>query len=468
MERHFEHIVVLMLENRSFDHLFGFLNHTKKFNGLTGQEYNPKTKTDPTKIFVNKSDKPYIDPDPPHSHAEIMQQVDLGIGGKNDGFVHVFLEKQKVKGGTSRPEEIMSVIDPSTPKKCGFIMAELAKRFVLCDNYFSSVPGETWPNRNYIQAATSHGEVDIRLKFYTDETVYERLAHNGHTWQIYHDGVPQTWAYPKLWFLKNGGFRHFDHFADDVKKDRLSNYCFIEPKHFSLGGHTNNMHPGNNSTDKDTDFKAAENLVAYIYNLLNTNKKVFNKTLFIITFDEHGGFYDHVEPPACVPPDGLINNASQFKFDKLGIRIPTILISNKFKTSHVDSTLYDHSSVIKSVLENFGISTSLTARDKNANNLIEPNILQRKKNNLKEVDPHILATTTQVRGATQQTELNEFQKDLMELAANVDQVMDPNYNQVMANIKVLNQGPVRGSTTKVASPVDIKAVEQKFAAMYGG
>lgn len=467
MERHFEHIIVLMLENRSFDHLFGFLKHSKKFNGLTGQEYNPKTKLDNTKIYVNKSDKPYIEPDPPHSHAEVMQQIDLGLGSKNDGFVHAFLEKQKLRGGASKAEEIMSVLDPTTSKKCGFIMAELAKRFVLCDNYFSSVPGETWPNRNYIQAATSHGEVDIKLKFYTDETVYERLAKNGHTWQIYHDGVPQTWAFPKLWFLSKGGFRHFDHFAADVKNDRLANYTFIEPKHFSLGGNTNNMHPGNNSTDRDTDFKAAENLVAYIYNLLNTNKKVFNKTLFIVTFDEHGGFYDHVEPPACVPPDSYINNGSQFKFDKLGIRIPTILISNKFKTSHVDSTLYDHSSVVKSVLQNFGINSSLTERDKNANNIIEPNILQRKKNNLPDVQSHIIAPTFSVRGDTTEPEPNEFQKELMELAANVDQVMDPNYDKVMSNIKALNQPIVRGSSTKTDAAVDIRAVEQKFTAMYG-
>lgn len=467
MERHFEHIIVLMLENRSFDHMFGFLNHPKKFNGLTGLEWNPKSSTDSTKIFVSKSAKTYIDPDPPHSHEEIIKQINLGIGGKNDGFVHVFAEKKAAKKGKSDISEIMSVIDPTTPKKCGFIMSELARRFVLCDNYFSSVPGETWPNRNFVHAATSHGEVDINSKFYHDKTVYEKLEENGFRWHIYHDGPPQTWAFPRLWFSKIGGFKKFKHFADDIKDDNLPHYSFIEPRHFGIWNKTNNMHPGNNSKDKDGDFQAAENLVAYIYNLLNTNKKVFNKTLFVVTFDEHGGFYDHVEPPACVPPDDLMNDEYQFKFDKLGIRVPTILISNKFKSSHIDSTLYDHSSIIKTVLQNFGIASHLTNRDKNANNIIEPNVLQRKKQKLDEVPLHQVLADNIVRSSKQEeVVLNEFQKDLMELTRNVDQVMDPSYQNVLRNIETLDKSVVRGSHANQSQKINILDVENRFEAMY--
>ena len=123
--------------------------------------------------------------------------------------------------------------------------------------------------------------------------------------------------------------------------------------------------------------------------------------------------------------------------------------------------------MVKSVLQNFGINSSLTERDKNANNIIEPNILQRKKNNLPDVQSHIIAPTFSVRGDTTEPEPNEFQKELMELAANVDQVMDPNYDKVMSNIKALNQPIVRGSSTKTDAAVDIRAVEQKFTAMYG-
>jgi phospholipase C len=466
MAAKFEHFIVLMLENRSFDHLFGFLNHSKKFNGLTGNETNPVSRANPTPIHVYKTDKTYITPDPPHSHNEVMTQLDLGIGGKNDGFVQAFADKKATKGGTSDIKEIMSVIDPTTPKQCGFIISELAKRFVLCDNWFSSVPGETWPNRIFAVAGTSNGEVNIKTKFYTNKTIFEALADNGLTWQIYHDGPAQLWAFYKLWFKKNGGFRSFSKFKEDVKNDTLSNFIFIEPKHFAFDRNTNNMHPGSNATASDTDFKSAENLMAFIYNTLNTNKKVFDKSLFLITFDEHGGFYDHVTPPACIPPDNKVADGG-FMFDRLGIRVPAILISPYVKKSYIDSTLYDHTSIIKSVFQNFGLTSYLTQRDKNANSFLDKILVSRKKNNLNVVAEHeeqFASRLSTIQKIPQQ--YNDFQEDLNELAINVDKVKADTLEEVEANIKRLEE-PAFALERKAVGKPDLKAIESAFLKRYG-
>ncbi|MBK7633078.1 MAG: hypothetical protein IPJ13_01480 [Saprospiraceae bacterium] len=107
-------------------------------------------------------------------------------------------------------------------------------------------------------------------------------------------------------------------------------------------------------------------MIAFVYNTLHTNKKVFDKSLLIITFDEHGGFYDHVPPPACTPPDDKTAD-NGFNFDRYGVRVPAIIISPYVKKSYIDSTLYDHTSIIKSVFQNFDIPSHLTNQDKNAN-----------------------------------------------------------------------------------------------------
>ncbi|MCB9309403.1 MAG: hypothetical protein H6567_05015 [Lewinellaceae bacterium] len=465
MPRQIEHIIVLMLENRSFDHLFGFLDHPKPYNGLTGTESNPISATDNTQKSVFKSTKTYITPDPPHSHQEILQQMDLGIGGTNDGFVAAFAAKKALNGGASDIGDIMASLDTESPNNNGFIMAQLAKRFVLCDNWFSSVPGETWPNRNFVHAATSAGEVNITKKFYKDKTVFEAVADHGLRWKIYHDGPPQSWVFYKLWF--QGGFSHFSNFEEDVKKDRLANYVFIEPKHFSFGGNTNNMHPGSNKTSSDMDFKNAENLVAYIYNLLNTNKKVFNKSIFVITFDEHGGFYDHVPPGRCSPPDNRMGEGG-FAFDKYGMRVPTIIISPYAKKSYVDSTLYDHTSIIKSVFENFGIPGQLTNRDKNANSFLDNALVSRKKNQLDGVREHDIQEVFTTRSGGPE-ELNDFQRDLVMVAEAVDKVMADNQKEVEANIKRIGNNAEFDGVRALDAHMDtnrLLVIEKRFLKMY--
>ncbi|HRD06473.1 MAG TPA: alkaline phosphatase family protein [Saprospiraceae bacterium] len=422
-----EHIVVLMLENRSFDHLFGFLDHPQPFDGLTGNEWNPVSDTDTTKVYVTQGAKPYIYPDPSHEHTDVLKQMSFAGQPKfsNRGFYHNFAEKIKntrkkiwqTAKPKSKPEEILACWDPTDPHIKN--LTYLAKKYVLCDNWHCSVPGETWPNRNYIHAGTSGSQVNIKIKFYTDKTIFEALAERNLTWRIYHDFIAQSMAFIKLQTLGNGSFEDYSEFKKDVKNDRLPHYTFIEPRHFkATSGYSNSMHPGNNSTDASTDLKGADNLVGEVYNTLISNPEVWQKTLLVITFDEHGGFYDHKKTRSAYNPGSEIDEKHNFRFNFLGVRVPAILISPKFEEGKIDSTPYDHTSVIKSVFENFDIPGYLTNRDKNANSFWGN--IKTSRARAKAAEPIALHRLKKSIDVDNMEELNGFQQDLIYLAESIE------------------------------------------------
>ena len=139
-------------------------------------------------------------------------------------------------------------------------LAALAKEFAVCSRWYCSVPGETWPNRNFMHAATSDGETDINARFYTNKTIFEVLEENGRDWHIYYDDTPQVWAFVNLWDDpdRHGNWYEFPTFADHVRAGSLPAYSFIEPnhrppvhtlKHDPVVGSadvSDNQHPGNN------------------------------------------------------------------------------------------------------------------------------------------------------------------------------------------------------------------------------
>ena len=422
-----EHIVVLMLENRSFDHLFGFLDHPQPFDGLKGNEWNPVSDTDATKILVSKGAKPYIYPDPSHEHTDVLKQMSFPGQPKfsNRGFYHNYAEKikntrKKIWQTTkpkSKPEEILACWDTADPHIKN--LTYLAKKYVLCDNWHSSVPGETWPNRNYIHAATSGAQVNIKLKFYTDKTIFQALAENQLTWRIYHDFIAQSMAFVNLQTTEYGSFEDYPEFKKDVKNNRLSHYTFIGPRHFkAFSGYSNSMHIGNNSTDASTDLKAADNLVGEVYNTLISNHAIWEKTLLVITFDEHGGFYDHKKTRSAYNPGSEIDKEHDFRFNFLGVRVPTILISPKFEEGKIDNTAYDHTSVIKSVFENFDLPGHLTNRDKNANSFWGN--IKSSSSKTKAAEPVTLHRLKKSNELDNPEELNGFQQDLIYLAENIE------------------------------------------------
>ncbi len=352
-----DHIVVLMMENRSFDHMLGFLPHENPaFGGLSGNEscldQNGKA------VVVSKQAR-YEIGSPDHSHSGALQQMFDGNQANeptNRGFVKNY-EKRSPGNG----HKVMRCFDPRMLP----VFSTLATGFAVCNRWFASVPGETWPNREFVHSGTSRGTVNIeKLKLFSGaRTIFEQLDEAGASYRIYHDDTPHTWAYTSLWdsAKKRSRFQGIKKLYEAIANDALASYSFVEPD-YGLIGWGNSQHPGQAHTRGE--FAAGERLVHNIYNALRTHPDVFEKTLFLITYDEHGGFYDHVAPPKAAPD---VAHANGFQFDRLGVRVPALVISPWIPRGTVDPTVYDHTSVIQTVRSRFAPGKALTGRDAVAN-----------------------------------------------------------------------------------------------------
>lgn len=376
--------VVLMLENRSFDHMLGYLRHPDPgLLGLTGAESNPLRPGASKRVFVSKDGVPNIYPGPGHQHEEVMRQLLLRdpphaprYNPGNEGFVWDYGKRIEEVGKRrwlsrlralfgkkiGRPGDVMRCLHEAKLP----VLGTLAREFAICDKWFCSVPGQTWPNRLFLHAATSDGTVDNKVRFYTNETIFEQLSAAGLTWAIYHDGPAQSWAFRRLW--GRGHFRRMKAFYEDVESGDLPDYTFIEPRHFKLlKRYSNSQHPGNNARSS-RDFDGGEKLICDIYSALIRNPEVWESTLFVITYDEHGGLYDHLPPPESRVrfADGKVSPEG-FAFDLLGPRVPTVLVSPLIDRHTVDHTEYDHTSILATLRRHWSIPGGpLTNRDAKA------------------------------------------------------------------------------------------------------
>jgi len=393
-----KHVVVLMLENRSFDHLFGFQGQDfspQPFEGLTGTEAVPE---DPGQsaspaVPVVRVDTPAIrwtEVDPGHEFRDVRLQL---YGSEepppaappvNQGFVASYAKQKRSNGqpvGLPDAHRIMGCAGPTQVR----VLAELARSFVICDHWFSSVPGPTWPNRFFVHAATSGGHVDsptaadiilsqIFLSPYRMRTIYESLmqAAPPRKWKIYFQDDSQAFALRGLHEYV-GDPDHFARFDDpnhpeqsfhaDVRAGRLADYVFIEPQYFPGLTPANDQHPPH-------DLREGERLVATVYDELRSQPEIWSRCVLVVLWDEHGGFYDHVTPPAAVPPlppDGLPDPTFGFRFDRLGLRVPALIVSPWVPRGKVDSTVYDHASLLATVKKLFALPSFLTLRDAYAN-----------------------------------------------------------------------------------------------------
>jgi len=367
-----KHVVVLMLENRSFDHLLGFLKrNNSKVDGLFGNETNPYSPFDPSLGNATVSDDAAytMDWDPNHSHSNTDYQI-FGYGPQTDpapmsGFVY----------NNERGQEIMRMFNPTTLST----MNTLANEFGVIDRWYSSVPGPTQVNRMFVHAATSDGRANnpSDKKFaegFISPTIFLNLAKQGYDWRCYFGDVPSIVLMDDVReprFIPN--YRPLEMFADDCAKGHLPEYTWIEPRWYSFlyNFPASDEHPPH-------DMKYGEYLIAHIYKHLRASP-IWNETLFIITYDEHGGFYDHSSPPQKgVPsPDGKTDD-SGFQFDRLGVRIPLVVASPWINRQSVFSdappqskptptSQFDHSSIPATLKKLFELPDFLTKRDAWAN-----------------------------------------------------------------------------------------------------
>ena len=384
------HIVVVMLENRSFDHMLGFLYQSSNnvsplgqpFEGLTGKETNLDTTGKPATVFPIQPTDPnaYLRPGANpgegylNTNAQLFSQQDAPAPitpALNNGFITNFAytlgweskEPGQVIAGT-QPSQIMGMYTPATLP----VLSKLAAGYAVCDHWYASAPTETFPNRAFVAMATSQGFVqDKSNSIYTAPSIFTALTKKSATWSVYgYDAPPLTRG--SVSDIKDAPESQFGEFADfqkAAKAGALANYVFLEPMWGTKG---NSQHP-NYDVSKGEQF-----LHDIYYSLIGT--PVWNQTLLIITYDEHGGCYDHVPPPEnALAPD---NSAGELNFDfkRFGVRVPTVLVSpmiaagTVFRTTSATpaSQPFDHTSILATIETRFGVP-SLTKRDDAAPNV---------------------------------------------------------------------------------------------------
>lgn len=363
-----KHVIVVMLENRSFDNICGWLykpgttpqpsqflppSSAKEYDGLKSSFFNPID----SQYFKGQSTKTFSisdqaasttdpDPDPEETFSNVTYQLfgpeapSPNATWPNLGFV-VDYAKATSRHGT------VEIMKPFNTAQLPVISA-LAANFAISDRYFCSVPSQTWPNRSFVHAGTSNGNVNngaIPNPFEWDvRNIFNVLEDLGADWRIYSDTdvVPSLTRlmFPNLWTASDH-FHHFNTFKQDCASGNLAQYTFLEP---SFLINPNDQHPPH-------DIIAGEQFLFDIWQAVSQSP-AWSETLLMITYDEHGGTYDHVHPPfgaAC--PDSKSNPGKEgFTFNRFGVRVPTVLISPWIQAGTVfrspTTTPYDHTSLL--------------------------------------------------------------------------------------------------------------------------
>jgi phospholipase C len=417
MQSQIKHVVVLMLENRSFDNVLAWLydkEHPPKnfipsdsnqvYLGLLEDQLDQYTnylknsigdfvfsckpmKGVPSVIETGLLNSPKFDPNEPFQH--VTNQI-FGFDGSSvptmNGFLQDYASVWDEEDWFDQKEDICAVMETYTDKELP-VLYGLAKHYAVSDLWFSSVPTQTNPNRAFLACGTSEGQIVnaaflAQSVFYSD-TIWNRLSEESPetSWTIFWHGdvipviCPGSYCLNTFANLKeipnvDSHFQKLDSFHELARSGQLPAFSFIEPQwtlsiHVSpdekedfinkilcgedliLGLQGNDMHPPG-------DVRTAENLLANIYTSLIANPETWNHTLLIITFDEHGGIFDHIPPPAAIPPDDNFQNG--FCFDRYGVRVPALFISPLIQKETVirsDDPLipFDHTSVISTLLK---------------------------------------------------------------------------------------------------------------------
>ncbi|HEY2011652.1 MAG TPA: alkaline phosphatase family protein [Rhizomicrobium sp.] len=382
-----EHLVVLMLENRSFDQMLGFLYEGKMgprnqpFEGLNGDEWNPDDLGRQIKVYKIQGgqDNTYLMPgaDPgegfQNTNYQLYSTDDPAPGAIPDmkGFVVNFKAaiasdlaknyKDTLEG--TEPSQIMGMYTPELLP----ILSGLAKGYAVCDHWFASVPTMTMPNRAFALAGTCQGHLDDHTKIFTCPSIFGRLTKKNVDWGVFgYNRDPLTQHdFPDT---KNAPQEHFGHFRDfqeKAKDGELPAFSFLEPSWDATG---NSQHP-------NYDVAKGEQLIHDVYYALR-NGKNWESTLLVITYDEHGGNFDHLPPTAkATPPgDGTIGEFDNFDFTRFGVRVPAVLVSpwiaegTIFRVPEKEGTL-DHTSILKTIHDLWD-TQPLTGRDTAAPSLL--------------------------------------------------------------------------------------------------
>jgi phospholipase C len=345
-----DHVVLIMQENRSFDHYFSRLSH----GGVVTAPLEA-TNPDGAGAPVMRYHEPrYCLRDPAHGWNASHRQHN---GGKNDGFVV-----------TNEPDgaRALAWYDESD---LPYYYA-LARTFAISDAHFASVMGPTQPNRLYYWAGTSFGRIVNTLPPVQDETgkrypnLFTRLDAAGVSWKIYSKKIASPAVFLAVFSERAELFRPIDDFFADLAAEALPSVAVVEAN-FEDGvpGNEDDEHP-------EANMQLGQAFTASVVNAMIASS-AWPRSAVFLSYDEHGGFYDSVAPPAACEPDALTPIGDDTRrFDHYGFRVPLIAISPYVRRGYVSHEVSDHTSVIRFLSARFGLP-AMTARDANADALLD-------------------------------------------------------------------------------------------------
>lgn len=434
-----DHIVVLMLENRSFDSMLGRLYpKSDGFDGLGGSEANLDAAGNSVGVWgesdISSMAMTIPDPDPGELWTDINTQLFGAAQAPASGAVPTMAGFAKnyqaqTEQGACPPRNVMHHYTPDQLP----VLSTLARQFAVSDRWHASAPCQTWPNRFFLHTGTANGyENNAPARFpYEMPTIFNRFdacdVANG--WKIYFHDMPQTLTLSKLW-PRLDGFRYFEEFKQDAKLGRLPGYAFIEPRYFTDVSLPNDQHPPHNVS-------LGERLIADVYNALR-NGPDWTRTLLIITYDEHGGCYDHVPPPIATPPGKLAS--TPFNFDRYGVRVPAVIVSPLVRAGTVlrpsGKLPFDHTSVLATLRKRFRLGAPLSDRDAVAPDL-ECALSLATPINLgpAQLEAHPYVPSPAELELAKQIPLNGLQKCLLELA----HMLPQDASQIQSHIQTLQK-----------------------------
>jgi phospholipase C len=399
------HVFVVMLENHSFDNMFAMsgIQGIKAATASDSNSYNGET------YHVQPSAPLSMPTDPGHEFDDVLEQL-AGQGASypsggpyprisNSGFAANYATST-TEGPTPPAQDIIDIMACFDTRIQLPVLYQLATEFAVCDHWYSSLPGPTWPNRFFVHGASSSGLDDSPSTAQMGEwelpgegfkyprgSIYDALRTAGIPYRLYNDStgaplqqslysdnpqngslvgaVAQVSALSGVTLLDIDSLRSF---GSDLQGPYPYPYTFIEPHY---GDVVSGSYSGGSSQHPMDDVYGGEHLLAGVYAAIR-NSPYWNTSLLIVTYDEHGGFYDSVVPPAApAPGDHPDYGYSQhgFNFEQYGVRVPAVVVSPLIPAGTVDHTPYDHSSVPKTVEHLFGLNP-LTHRDAAANDIV--------------------------------------------------------------------------------------------------
>ena len=375
-----EHVVVLILENHSFDQMLGCMSAV--YDGKNGRDsldgIDPSisrgNRDEKGKEFLQAvTDERHMTFDPHHE----VPHVDTQLANHNGGFVLDLVEAYPDNPPPdSERQNIMGYYRlDSLPG-----LHQLARNYTVCDRWYSSLPGPTWPNRFFALSGTCLGRVDMpgdgvsgadlpNFFLQTQDTIFDRLNEKQISWKVYFHDIAQSWVLKQQRAPHNAAqYYYMRRFYQDARghPDDFPQFSLIEPDYF--GYEQNDDHPPH-------DIMRAEKLIADVYNALRRNEALWRSTLLVVFYDEHGGFYDHVEPPAAPEPDDYVASVQfkdgvtrPFQFSRFGFRVPAILVSPWVRAG-VEHTQFDHTSVLRFLIDKWGLAELPSKRVKEAKSI---------------------------------------------------------------------------------------------------